>query len=636
MSSQRRSVPLRLQALEARDNPATFGEPWLDGQHVTLSFAPEGTPVLGIGSSLGSVLNGLGAADARYEILRAFQSWASQTNLNVGIVGDDGSPYDATGALQHDPRYGDIRIAGRSLAGDIVAITSPSGPWSSNSGDIIVNTDKPFSLDGSDDSYDLNTVFLQEAGHAFGVGNSTDPASVMYETYAGVRAGLTADDVASIQSLYGTRKGDAYEGATGNDTRATATKLTGSVQADISTASDADWYSFTVPAGTTGTWVRLKAAGVSLLAPRVEVYDASGQLVASGQSTDPQDNDVNVQVGSLGPGATYYVKVSAARKDAFGIGAYNLGVDALGGTAPANPTGLVDTETVINSVGSAVTLAPVPQFVSRPGDYLVRSSLASAADADVFRVHAPASTSTQPLHLVVSIGGVGAVHLNPTVTIYNSTGWRILTTTASVSDNHIVVAGLNVTPGADYFVKVTSATGTVANYDMAAVFRHVVPTFHGANGAFNQAGQATAAEMDVYQSQVMHLTLGTSGLASSDARVTVTVYNYDNTVAFQMSVRANQLESGTVFLGRGVYRVEIKVTGGSVPWLGFGLQMYGLTDPEGIGGTDPGGDPTSGGTLPPPPPPPPSGDDGTVVLVPPAPSTPPPLTPPPPPTVSFF
>ena len=99
MSSQRRSTPLRLQALEARDNPATFGEAWLDGQHVTLSFAPEGTPILGIGSSLGSVLNGLGANSASTRSSGTFQSWASQTNLNVGIVGDDGSSYDATGAL---------------------------------------------------------------------------------------------------------------------------------------------------------------------------------------------------------------------------------------------------------------------------------------------------------------------------------------------------------------------------------------------------------------------------------------------------------------------------------------------------------------------------------------------------------
>jgi Matrixin len=632
MSPRRHSTPLRLQALEGRETPATFGEAWLDGQHVTLSFAPEGTPILGLGSSLGSVLSGLGLGQAKHDILKAFQTWASQSNLNVGVVGDDGSAYDATGALQHDPRYGDIRIAGRALAADIVALTSPSGPWSSNSGDIVVNTDKPFSLDGSAGTYDLFSVFLQEAGHAFGVGNSTDPASPMYETYSGVRTGLTTGDVSSIQSLYGVRQRDSYEGAAGNDTQATATPLTGPVEADISTTSDADWYSFTVPAGV-GTWVRLKAAGVSLLAPRVEVYNAAGELLAAGQSADPQDNDVNVQVGALGAGATYYVKVSSAQSDVFGIGAYKLGVDTLGGIPATDPTTLVDTETVANGIGSAVTLAPVRQLVSRPGDYLVRSSLASALDADVFRVRAPASTSTQPLNLVVSVGGVGAVNLNPQVQVFNSSGLPLLGITASKSNNHLVLAVKNVTAGADYLVKVTSATAAVANYDMAAVFRTVLPTFHGANGAFNQAGQVTAAEMDVYQSQVMHLTLGTAGLASSDTRVTVTIYNYDNTVAFQMSVRPNQLESGTVFLRRGVYRVEVKVTGGSVPWLGFGLQMYGLTDPEGISGTDPSGDPSGGSTTLPPPP---DGDGGTIILLPPAPTTTTTTTTPPPATVTYF
>ena len=245
MSSRRPTTHLRLQALEGRETPAAFGEAWLDGQHVTLSFAPEGTPILGVGSSLGSLLGPLGLANAKHDILKAFQTWAAHSNLNVGIVADTGAAYDATGALQHDPRYGDIRIAARALAADILALTSPSGPWSSNSGDILLNTDKPFSLDGAAGTFDLFSVFLQEGGHAFGIGNSTDPGSAMYEVYGGVRVGLTAGDVAAVQALYGSRKGDAFEGATGNDTQATATKLTGAVEADITTTADADWYSFT-------------------------------------------------------------------------------------------------------------------------------------------------------------------------------------------------------------------------------------------------------------------------------------------------------------------------------------------------------------------------------------------------------
>src|SRR5215218_10265641 len=115
MSSPRRPTQLRLQVLETRETPAAFGEAWLDGQHLTLSFAPEGTPILGAGSSLGSILNGLGAGNAKHDILRAFQTWASKTNLNVGLVADQGTPYDEAGALQGDPRYGDIRIAARPL-----------------------------------------------------------------------------------------------------------------------------------------------------------------------------------------------------------------------------------------------------------------------------------------------------------------------------------------------------------------------------------------------------------------------------------------------------------------------------------------------------------------------------------------
>jgi hypothetical protein len=187
-----------------------------------------------------------------------------------------------------------------------------------------------------------------------------------------------------------------------------------------------------------------------------------------------------------------------------------------------------------------------------------------------------------------------------------------------------VVAVKNVTAGADYLIKVTSEAGSVGNYDLGAVFRTVLPSFHGTTGAFNQAGQATAATMNVYQSQVFHLTLGAFGLASSDTNVTVTIYNSQNQVAFRLVVRNGQLDSGTVFLKRGSYRVEVKATGTSVPWLGFSLQMYGLTDAEGATTTDPSGDPT-GGTDPLPPPP---DNGGTVTIL-------PPPEPPPAPPASF-
>jgi hypothetical protein len=79
-----------------------------------------------------------------------------------------------------------------------------------------------------------------------------------------------------------------------------------------------------------------------------------------------------------------------------------------------------------------------------------------------------------------------------------------------------------------------------------------------------------------------------------------------------------------VFLKRGTYRVDVKVTGTNVPWLGYSLQVYGLTDPELAAPTDPTTNPTDP-SLPPP-------DGGTVTILPPP--SPPPA--PPPPTSTWF
>ena len=98
------SPSLRLQLLEDRATPAVFGEPWLDGRHLTLSFAPDGTLISGAGSSLGTAVSPLGSDTARLEILRAFQTWAANANLNIGLkFGEFPSPFAKTQGSEPSP-----------------------------------------------------------------------------------------------------------------------------------------------------------------------------------------------------------------------------------------------------------------------------------------------------------------------------------------------------------------------------------------------------------------------------------------------------------------------------------------------------------------------------------------------------
>jgi predicted Zn-dependent protease len=330
MKTRRR--PPRVEKLERRDVPATFGVAWPDPQHLTLSFVPDGTNAHQNPSDLFQSLQRQGLSQAAWQaaVLRAVQSWIAHANLNVGVVAEQGQhALGARGAEQGDPRFGDLRIAGTTLgAANQLAISTPHDPDAGTlAGDILVNTGQNF---GGESGFDLTMVMLQEIGHAFGLADTTDLASVMYETYRGVH-GLAASDVAAIQTLYGERSADAFEGLTGNDTFATATDFRptkGALEADVTTDQDADVYKFTVPTGAGPATIQVLTSGLSLLQARVTVYDAAGNVVGTGTASGP---GADVSVGAiLLPGATYYVTVAGAANNGFGVGSYQLQVGFVG------------------------------------------------------------------------------------------------------------------------------------------------------------------------------------------------------------------------------------------------------------------------------------------------------------------
>src|SRR5437868_15001889 len=107
----RHSRRLTLEMLEDRCTPATFGIPWPNSPPITLSFAPDGTSDAGQQSQLSSLLSSVGSTKVWQEtILRAFQTWAVNSNLNISVVADGGQPFGTAGAVQGDSRFGDIRV----------------------------------------------------------------------------------------------------------------------------------------------------------------------------------------------------------------------------------------------------------------------------------------------------------------------------------------------------------------------------------------------------------------------------------------------------------------------------------------------------------------------------------------------
>ncbi|QEL17788.1 matrixin family metalloprotease [Limnoglobus roseus] len=612
---------LRVESLERRDTPASFGIAWPDAEHLTLSFAPDGTPVGHKANALPNLLSQLGP-QAQIDVLRAFQSWAAVGNVNFGLVADDGSAFGVGAAEQGDPRFGDVRVGGVPLASDVLAVTAPYGPFSNYSGDVTVNTSAGY----ADGGPDLRTVLLQEAGHALSIGNSSDPASVMYEYYQGPRTGLSAGDIASIQALYGPRVADRFEGSGGNGTRGSATPYTGPLTADLTTTADVDIYSFKAGLLTRSVTINLGAAGLSLLTAKVELLDSNGNVIASALTTDPTTNDVTLSSNAINSFAKYFVRVSSARSDVFGIGAYALTVTqrSILTDVTGIVTNLLDDTGLNDTLSAATTLLSRGSAVGPQAEFVTQGGFGSATDVDVYRLTVPPTSDGSPINLLTTVWGQGGATLNPWVEVYDALGNPIATEVLTADGNTTTVQLRDVPSGQTYFLKLSSDTHARGNYVLSTDLRSDALTFpSGPVQSLDTLAPLVNGGLVLTQTGQVHLVLSADGTGVDTPGVEMVVTAEDGTVVATLTTAAHRGRSLDVFLTAGTYSIRFRALGTSAP-VDFRLAAVVITDPVGATPVDPTDDPEP--TSPPPPPPPPTGDPQPTS--PPA-TTPPPTTPPP-------
>ncbi|QVL30559.1 matrixin family metalloprotease [Telmatocola sphagniphila] len=609
---------LKLETFEERIVPATFGIPW-QGRNITVSFAPDGTNIQGNQSNLFAAMTADGLTQAQWQgqILKALESWVAVSNINLGVVADNGAAEGSPGFIQGDPNFGDVRIFGEAFNSNQLALTAPPGYTSeTGAGDVILNTNYKFGVGGTNGAYDLFSTVIHESGHALGIDdNTTDPNSVMYYTYQGIRTGLDETDIASIQSLYGAANSSSSAG-TKLSTATAIPAVTGSsnlfTNASLTASGQTEYYKFTVPSTQTGsTTLTLSTETISLLQGSFKVLDSSGNVLATSGETqsDTTFNGANASVTLfLTAGKTYYVEVFST-DPVFNVGAYTLSTvfNASSATAPASaPYGfLAQTPTSTTTSNSSLSNAQtIPSYSGATGQlsYQTFAVLQNLSTPSYYKVTAPtlASGSTTTLTIVVAAYNSSrgssttdpVATFAPNVTVYNSNGTALSLQSIASEGFHNVYQILNVTRGQQFYIQVKgNILSFASNYLLTAVFQPVaVQQLQALSTTLTSAAPSSTGVLTINEGQILSLELSltsASGAPLSGATVTITNAS-GNTISTWFVLQGTSF-SNTLFLTPGSYTVSI--TGfnvfGNVPNLGVIMDLVTLTDPIDIAPSSP-------------------------------------------------
>lgn len=595
----RHSIRLHCEALEDRTTPASFGIPQSDPMHLTISFAPDGTDVAGTPSNLFQKLNALSTtSNWQNEILRAAQAWSTVANVNFGVVSDSGDPLGAAAPLDGQAPFGVIRIAAKPLANNVLAVGIPPNDLGASTwaGDIIFNSNANLTQQKTD----LYTVFLHEIGHALGLPGSNDPRSVMYQQIQGKRLALGLSDVASLQSLYGTRLPDRNETpGKGNDTLKQATRLkyedtgveawTGTVPlvsfGDITNSTDVDVFSYQNLLNYTGPIsFRVLTQGISLLAPKISILDAQGKLISSQFSLAIGGSDLVVTLPQSKAGVKYFVKVEAASvSSSFRVGRYSMAVtldDRL--TTPANTI-----TSVMQGPYDTFAIDDLDQLFSQDsGDSLFRQddstddtaknatqissnnalatsfdvvgSLQLASDVDYYRVRAPRFGTTPVSHLTVTLTPYSINGVMPDIQLFDKSQKPVAFSVLSNGNGVMVIQALGLKSNDDVFIRIANTPGqaSTGNYHANLRFGKTATTLQTfLSGTVPASGTNTTVYLA--EPQLFHLLLSTS----NGVAVSMSIEDLAGNTLFTLTSNGVPASTKPVLLQPGEYRIRLSSNG---------------------------------------------------------------------------
>jgi hypothetical protein len=619
----RRRCP-NLELLEDRTSPAVFGQPWAMPTHLTLSFAPDGTPIDGRPSDLFQTLDATQpTASWQQTILEAAQAWASRANLGVGLVSDGGQPFGTPGSIQGDLRFGDIRIGAEAIGQDSSAISFPPDPYFGGtlSGDIILND----SVVANASPSDLSAIVLHELGHTLGLPDSTDPVSVMSEQPSQPLGELGPADVSAIQALYGAPP----SALAGNSTIATALPIATPQQFGGSTpvvaygaidgAQPTVVYSFSPPSGYQGTaTVRLVTSGLSLLDPSVSVFDASGNLLGSAASTKLGGDTLSSSLGAASPGNTFYVEIQAAAPGPFDSGRFGLAVTFKG----SEKVSASQIDSLLRGPYEALTADQIARKFQESEDFSAGGQvpgyqLATALpltttsgfaldtrfqavapmrnmpERGYYSLQAPAATGGGALILTVGLNAAGLRANSGRVVVLDASGNVVPSSVLMRAGGVDTIQAIGLTPGATYFLRVSLPDdasddgGGGGTSVLVADFLQPSGLQTGLeNNTLSAAIPQATSTLYVARTQFFQFQLsGTSAQSDGGGAIRMTVLDQGGNTVLDLTTMDGQYAAvSSVLLIPGQYSVEFSILAGggdALPAVGYAVQGGALSDPIG-------------------------------------------------------
>ena len=513
----------------------------------------------------------------------------------------------------------------------------PNDPTLSSTwgGDVLINSNDNFGSGG----FDLYSVMLHEAGHVFGMGDSTDSTSPLYGQYQDNRQ-LISGDIAALQALYGSRSLDPHEGSTGNDTINTATQIqvpggyAGTtppvVYGDVGSNKDVDIYSVRPASNYNGPITfQLQSAGISLLTTKLTIMDSKGNVFGEAQAASDFGDTVTVHLNQSSSNQTYYIEVQGATQDVFGIGSYAVAVtfDATNTISQSalesvltgpyqnlspgdisaiflNPNGVLFNQ---NGGGggsggggsggiSTTQLAPLPGYAPNT-HYQTIASLASTSHVNAYQIASPHTSNGQSLVLTATVWAVAPDGVAPRITILDNgqqvVSGRILANGDGVFT--IQASGLNSGGNFEVVVSTDGSAAGVGNWRLDASFGSAaanLTTFASARVATASAPQQTY-NLYVAESQLFQLLLSASGIGRRPAgsAVQMTIKDENGNLIGTFTAGAGDTVSGdAILLTPGAYTLSFTVLGppgGFVPDLLYSLTGESISDPIGAVVNDP-------------------------------------------------